>query len=246
MAKWFALAALIATCLVVPAPAGQAAGADDNSLEAITQRLAAARIESVEVEKQDADKVLDLVRDAARVNIVVEADARKVLEAKTVTLKLKAVSALSVLQHVLRQVGLVTSYADEALVVTTPEAAQPHPQVTIYDIRDITLAPKGSRLPPALFGSQLDPLYYYWMRSHVMPVAGAGPFLDPFWEIELLDKYPPDHIGDVIARTFQQRFKDTGVQVSYYDGYLVVVEQPKAPRVPPLPPKPADTLPPQK
>jgi len=251
MERRLALAALLIVAASLPCAAGQPApaGAAENSLEGITQRLAATRMESVEVEKQDAEKVLDLIRDAAKVNIVVEAEARRALEGKTVTLKLKGVTALSVLQHVLRQAELVSTYDDEALVITTPNANQPHPQITIYDIRDMTEAPKGSRLPPTLFGSQIDPLYYYWIRTQLGPVAGGPGVRDPFWELELLDKYPPDHIGEVIAKTVQERFKGTGVTVNYYDGYLVVVEQPKAARVPVLPPKPEaprETPPPAK
>lgn len=247
MRKRLALAAFAALAGALPALGGQPAAApDDNSLEAITTRLASSRIDEVNVDGRDPDVVLDLIRDAARVNIVVEADARRALEGKTVTLKLRGVTALSVLQHVLRQVGLVTTYADEALVVATEDSAKPHPQVAIYDIRSLTTAPKGSRLPPTLFGSQIDPLYYYWVRNYIGPVAGTGPNRDPFWELELLDTYPPDPIGEVIAASFQEKFKDTGVSVRYMDGYLVVVTQPKATRVPVLPPKlePAkDTLP---
>lgn len=245
-----ALAVALSVATFLPLFAGQPANVpDENSLEAITQRLATARIEEVSVEKKDADAVLDLIRDAAKVNLVVEAEARRQLEGKTVTLKLRGVTALSVLQHVLRQVDLVTAYADEALVVTTPNSAQPHPQVTIYDIRDLTQVPKGSRLPPTLFGSQIDPLYYYWIRAHIGPVAAAAPGYDPFWELDLIDRDPPDQIGDVIAKTFQEKFKETGVSVNYYGGYLVIVEQPKATRVPVLPPKPQppkETVPPAK
>ncbi|HPD14054.1 MAG TPA: hypothetical protein PLE19_03850 [Planctomycetota bacterium] len=219
----------------------------ENSLEAITRKLAAARMEEVNVDKKDPDAVFDLIRDRAKVNLVVDPEARRQLEGKSVSLKLRGVTALSVLQHVLRQVDCVTAYADEALVVTTAAAAQPHPQITIYDIRDMTIAPKGSRLPPTLFGSQIDPLYYYWIRTQLGPTTGGPGVRDPFWELELIDKYPDDPIGEVIARTIQEKFKGTGVSVSYYDGYLVVVEQPKAARVPvlppPLPETPKDALP---
>ncbi len=236
MVKWLPLVALLVVAIASPSLAGQPAG--DNTLEAITQRLIAARMEEVNVEKKDPDAVLDLIRDAAKVNIVVEPDARRALEGKTITLKLRGVTALSVLQHVLRQVNLVSTYADEALVIATEESAKPNPDITIYDIRDITEAPKGSRLPPTLFGTQIDPLYYYWVRTQLGPVAGAPGKRDPFWELELLDKYPPDHIGEVIAKVAQERLKDSGVSVSYYDGYLVVVTQPKAARVPIVPTKP--------
>ena len=227
---------VVAVACVAIAGQARAAAAPDSSLEGIMQRLGSSRLD-VEVDKQEPDKVLDLVREKANVNIVVEPAARRQWEGQLVTLKLKGVSALSVLNHVLRQVDLVTSYGDEALVVTTAKAVQPHPQVTIYDIRDITEAPKGNRLPPTLFGSQIDPLYYYWIRSQLGPVSGAGGPRDPFWELELVDKYPADQIGEVIAKTFQEKFKDTGVSVSYHDGYLVVVEQPKATRVPVRPPE---------
>jgi len=239
MAARATLVALIALAAAAPALAAEQAARppDANSLEAIAGRLAAARIEQLDVDKQDPEKVFDLLRDAARINLVVDPAARRALEGKSVTLKLRDISALSVLQHTLRQVDLVTTYADEALVVTTPDAARPHPQMTIYDIRDMTLAPKGSRLPPVLFGSQIDPLYYYWIRTQLGPTAGGPGVRDPFWELELLDKYPDDSIGEIIARTVQERFKDTGVSVSYHDGYLVVVQQPEPARVPILPPK---------
>ncbi|MBM4033296.1 MAG: hypothetical protein FJ291_16145 [Planctomycetes bacterium] len=247
MVRSLSLVTTLALAVALPTFAGEAGGAGDNSLEAITQRLAAARIEEVNVDKKDPDSVFDLIRDTAKINIVVEADARRALEGKAVSLKLRGVTALSVLQHVLRQVNLVSVYADEALVVATEDSAKPHPQVKIHDIRAITEFPKGSRLPPTLFGTQIDPLYYYWIRTQLGPVSGGYGKRDPFWELELLDKYPPDHIGEVIAKTFQEKLKDSGVSVSYHDGYLVVVEQPKAARVPVLPPKPetpAETPPP--
>jgi hypothetical protein len=249
MVRDLAFATVLGLALALPLLAGQPAGAGDNSLEAITQRLTAARMEEVNVDKKDPDAVFDLIRDAAKINIVVEPDARRALEGKAVSLKLRGVTALSVLQHVLRQVNLVTVYADEALVVATEESAKPHPQVKIHDIRGFTEFAKGSRLPPTLFGTQIDPLYYYWIRTQLGPVSGTAGKRDPFWELELLDKYPPDHIGEVIAKTFQEKLKDSGVSVSYHDGYLVVVEQPKAARVPVLPPKaetPAEGPPPAK
>jgi hypothetical protein len=219
---------------MLPATSAQAA-AQENSLEAITQRLATTKADW-EIDKQEPDKALDEIRTKANVNIIVEGAARKLWEGKTVSLKLKGASALSALHHILRQIDLVTAYAEEALVVTTAEDAQPDPQVTIYDIRDITEVARSTRVPAMLFGSQIDPLYYYWIRTQLGPVSGAGINRDPFWELELVDKYPPDHIGEVIAKTFQEKLgKDAKVSVSYHDGYLVVVEQPKATRVPVLP-----------
>jgi len=217
--------------------AALAAEATENSLEAAIKRLGSAKMD-VTVEKQDPEAVFDLVRDAARVNIVVTPEAQRALAGRTITLKLKGVSALSVLSHALRQLGLVSTYADEALVVTTEEAAKPHPQITVYDIRDITLSAPGSRLPPQLFGSQVDPLYYYWLRTRFQGFDQFAPADDPFAELQYLDTYPPDRIGEIIARTIQERLKGSGVSVTYQDGYLVVVEQPRVPRVPPLPPRP--------
>jgi len=213
-----------------------AAEKDENTLEATIERLSSTRLD-VELDKQAPEAVFDLLRDAARVNIVVAPEAQRALAGKTITLKLKGVRALSVLSHALRQLGLVSTFADEALVVTTEEAAKPHPQITVYDIRDITEMPRGSRLPPQLFGSQIDPLDYYWWRRRFQGLEGLGPGADPFAELELLDTYPPDRIGEVIARTIQEKLKDTGVSVTYQDGYLVVVERPRVLRVPPVPPR---------
>lgn len=234
MARRISSLALAALCV---AGSCLAAEAVENTLETMLKRLSSTRMD-VTLDKQDPEAVFDLVRDAAGVNIVVTPEARRAVAGKTITLKLKRVTALSVLSHALRQLGLVSTYGDEALVVTTEEAAKPHPRITVYDIRDITEAPRGSRLPPQLFGSQVDPLYYYWLRTRFEGLEQVAPADDPFAELELLDKYPPDRIGEIIARTVQEKLKDTGVSVTYQDGYLVVVERPRVPRVPPLPPKP--------
>jgi len=212
-----------------------AAQEGENTLEATIKRLSSTRLD-VELDKQAPEAVFDLLRDAARVNIVVAPKAQRALAGKTITLKLKGVSALSVLSHALRQLDLVSTFADEALLVTTEEAVKPHPQITVYDIRDITEMPRGSRLPPQLFGSQIDPLDYYWWRTRFQGLERLAPGDDPFAELELLDTYPPDRIGEIIAKTIQEKLKGAGVSVTYQDGYLVVVEQPRVPRVPPVPP----------
>ena len=238
MARRLVLAALLVSGLATPVLAGEAteAAAAENSLEAMTVRLAGVRL-NVEVEKQEPERVLDLIRDAAKVNIVVGPDARAQLEGRAVSLKLKNVTALSALQQMLRQLGMVTTYGDEALIVATAESAAPQPQITVYDIRDLTER-RGERLPPTVFGSQVDMLYYYWIRTQLGPRAGTDGNRDPFWEFDLVNRYPPDHIGEVIAKTVQEKFgKDTGVSVTYHDGYLVVVEKPKPTRVPVMPPQ---------
>jgi len=84
-----------------------------------------------------------------------------------------------------------------------------------------------------LFGAQIDPLYY-WYRGQLGAVSPGTVRNDPFAQLELVDSYPPDHIGQVIAETIGQAIaaKRPGVSVSYHDGYLVVVEQPKTARIP--------------
>ena len=239
MARRLVLAALLVSGLAMPGLAGEAteAAATENSLEAITARLAGVRL-NVEVEKQEPERVLDLIRDAAKVNIVVGPDARAQLEGRAVSLKLKNVTALSALQQMLRQLGMVSTYGDEALIVATIESAAPQPQIKVYDIRDLTEGTRGFRLPPDVFGSQVDMLYYYWIRTQLGPTAGTGVNKDPFWEFDLINRFPPDSIGEVIAKTVQEKFgKDTGVSVTYHDGYLVVVEKPKPTRVPVMPPQ---------
>ena len=226
------LAAFAIAAMTLPTMAGEqgAPAPAANTLEAIAQRLVAVRLD-MEVDKQDPDKVLDLVRDGAKVNIVVEPAARREMEGKTVSLKLKGVTALTVLQQVLRQLNLVSTYGDEALIVTTAEAAKPAPQMTVYDIRDLTATTRSYRVPPDVFGSQIDMVYYYWLRTQIGPRAGARP--DPFWEFDLLDHYPPEQIGEAIAETLTERLgKDSGVSVTYRDGFLIVITQPKAARVP--------------
>jgi hypothetical protein len=227
-----ALAVLLVAAVACPSIAGEAKA--ENSLDAITQRLTGARLQSVAIDKHEPDKALDLIRDAAKVNIVLSTEARKLTDGKTVTLKLQNVSALSALHHVLRQLELVASYGEEALVLTTAEAAKPHPQITLYDIRDLTEAGRAFRTPSIVMGAEVDPLYYYWIRTQLGPVSGTGAHRDPFWELELVDTYPPDHIGETIAAAIEKdlRAKDLGVTVTYDDGYLVVIHQPKTPRYP--------------
>ncbi|MFP4057567.1 MAG: hypothetical protein ACLF0G_11925 [Candidatus Brocadiia bacterium] len=223
------------TAFLACAGQAQAAERPENTIESVTERLARTTVD-VSATNEDPDKVLDIIREKAGINIVVGPEVRRRWEQQTVSLKLKGVSALSALHHILRQLGVVSTYANEALVIVTPEAAEPDPQITIYDIRDITETPRGNRLPPQLFGGQIDPLYYYWVRGQLgpLPGTGVGTRRDPFGELDLLDRYPPDPIGEVIATTIEQKLggKDTGVSVSYHDGYLVVVEHPEPARLP--------------
>ena len=228
-----ALTTILALAIILPTSAALApATGIDKGLAEATQRLASTKL-SVEIEKGDPDKVLDLIRDAAKVNIVVDPPVRHRWETETVTLKLNDVSALSAFYHVLHNLDLVASYSNEAFVVNLPDKYEPSPQVTIFDIRDIITQPKGNRLPPMLFGAQIDPLYY-WYRGRLGAVSPGAKRYDPFAALELVDSYPPDHIGQVIADTIGQAIaaKRPGVSVSYHDGYLVVVEQPKAARIP--------------
>jgi len=233
---------LVAVGLLLIAAVGlagepQAGVAPENTVDAVMGRLAATKM-NVDVDKQAPDKVLDLIRDAAKVNIVVDANVRKLWETETLTLKLKDVSALSVLHHVLRQSDSVATYAEEALLVTSPQTAQPQPQITVYDIHDITQGLRDFRLPPTVFGNQIDPLFYYYTRSQLGPLAGSTAYAeasyDPFYDLELLNRYPPDSIGQVVADTIERQLggKELGISATYRDGYLIVVQQPKAPRVP--------------
>ena len=104
-------------------------------------------------------------------------------------------------------------------------------------VKDIVEPIRSFRTPPMLFGSQIDPLYYYWIRTQLGPVSGSGGsqngFYDPFWEFDLIDRYPPDSIGQVLADTIERQVggKELGISVTYRDGYLIIVEQPKPPRV---------------
>ncbi|MFW6161845.1 MAG: hypothetical protein ACODAJ_03695 [Planctomycetota bacterium] len=228
------LAALLAFPLALPCLAGQAPSEApiEKGLAEATKRLASTKV-SIEADKQDPDKVLDIIRDASSVNIVVDPAVRRQWETQPLTLKLNDVSALSAFYHVLHNLDLNASYSNEAFIVNPPDKYEPTPQVSIFDIRDLTTQPDGNRLPPTLFGAQVDPLYY-WYRGQLGAVSpGYSPY-DPFAGLELLDTYPPDPIGHVIAETVGKAMaaKHPGVSVSYLDGYLVVVEQPKAARLP--------------
>ncbi|NQT88996.1 hypothetical protein HQ560_19665 [bacterium] len=225
-------AVLLLSCAVV---AGEAAATPkiDNSVEALMRRMDEARV-TLEVEKQNPDRVLDFVRDAARVNILVDPKVREQWEAQTLTLKLKSeVSALSAFHHILRQVNMVAVYTNEAFVITLPEKNQPHPQIAVHDVRDILEASRGFRTPPTIFGSQIDPLYYGWIRSNYGDRIGEDGRRDPLHVFEYLDRLPPDQIGSVIAQTVQKMAaaKNLDISVTYNDGYLVVVHQPKAGRL---------------
>lgn len=208
----------------------------ENSFHAITLRLADAKV-SIDAKAAPPDELFEQIRKAAGINIVI---APVVLEAwggKTVTMKLADVSALSAFHHLLRHLDLCSFYADEAMVVTTPRAVQPPPRISIYDIRDLVDAPRGFRLPPYLFGSQIDPLYYYF--RHFDPISGfvgSGGFADFVEELDALNRYPRDDpFGEIIAEVIakQTNAKEHGVTVTYRDGYLIVVEQPPPARLTP-------------
>jgi len=215
-------------------PKAPAAGLDQ-SFEAITLRLAEAKV-SVEAQEMPPDQVLDLIRKAGSVNIVVAPEVRAAWQGRTVTLRLDNVSALSAFHHLLRHLDLCSFYADEALVVTTPKAVEPAPQVTVYDIRGLTEATRGFRTPPTVFGSQIDPLYYYF--RHADPLTGFATarslreFMD---DLEYLERYPADPYGEIIADVISKQIgaKERGISVTYRDGYLIVVEQPPPARLSP-------------
>ena len=228
------LVAMLILAVALPCLAAEppAAPQMDKGLAEATQRLASVKI-SIQADKEDPDKVLDAIRDKAKINIVVDPAVRKQWETETVTLKLNDVSALSAFYHVLHNLNLTASFANEAFIVNPPGKYDPHPQVTIYDIRDITEVARGTRQPPMLFGTQIDPLHY-WYRGQLGAVSGTTSPRDPFAVLELIDRYPADHIGEVIAQTIGKALaaRNPGVSVSYYEGYLVVTEQPKAARLP--------------
>jgi hypothetical protein len=219
------------TSVAGEAPAAATAG---NALDALTQRLAATKL-SIEVEKQNPDKVFDIIRNAANVNIVIDPAVRIRWEQETVTLRLKDVSALSAFRTLLNQLDLCATYADEAFAITTPKSIQPDPQVSVYDIRDLTTAKRSFRLPPEVLGAQIDPLPY-WFRNRVQ--LGDSADYDKFKEfmdqLDLVNYEAPDPIGDIIAQTVQRATggKEGGISVTYRDGYLIVVEQPKPTRLP--------------
>ena len=220
------VAALAVPCFAAPAPAS------DKGFAEVTKRLATTKV-TIEADKLDPDKALDIIRDAAKVNIVVDPPVRRQWETQTLSLKLKDVSALAAWYHVLHNLDLSASYANEAFIVNQADKYQPNPKVTIFDIRDLTEATRGMRLPPTLFGAQIDPLWY-WYRGQLGAVSGSPTSRDPFAELDYLNNYPPDQIGEIIAETVGRAIaaKNPGASVAYYDGYLVVTEQPKTARLP--------------
>ena len=142
------------------------------------RRLNAAKV-SIDAEKVNPDKVLDQIRKDANVNIVVDPGVRKAWETETVTLKLKDVSGFSALSHVLRQVNVAATYEEDALVITAPQAVVLPPKITMYPVMDIIEPIRGFRLPPTLFGNQIDPLFYYyntnyWTRPQPRPLRRHG------------------------------------------------------------------------
>jgi hypothetical protein len=237
MAARFSLSACLLALWAAPCLAGETKGqkALDNSFHAITMRLAGTKI-SVDAQKMAPDQVFDLIRKAGNVNVVIAPEVREAWGGQTVTMKLTDVSALSAFHHLLRQLDLCASYADEAMVVTSPKAVQPAPRISIYDIRDLVDAPRGFRMPPTLFGSQIDPLDYYFRHYDAGASFGGGKSLREFMDdLEYLERYPRDSYGAVIAEVIarQTNAKERGVSVTYRDGYLIVVEQPRPARLTP-------------
>jgi hypothetical protein len=234
-----------APAAVLPKP--PAAGLDQ-SFQAITLRLAEARI-SMEAQEMPPDQVLDLIRKAGSVNIVVTPEVRAAWADRTVTLRLDSVSALSAFHHLLRHLDVCSFYADEAMVVTTPKAIEPAPRVTVYDIRGLVEAPRSFRTPPTVFGSQIDPLYYYFRHTDpVSSFAGARSLREFMDDLEYLERYPPDPYGEIIADVISKQIgaKERGVSVTYRDGYLIVAEQPPPARLSPGEGNIKDTLTPPK
>ena len=227
-----ALVAVVALAIALPCLGAQAPAAAqiDKELAEATQRLASTKV-TIEVEKHDPDKVLDIIRDEAKVNIVVDPTIRRRWDTETVTLKLKDVTALSAFYHLLHNLDLVASYANEAFIVNPPDKYQPSPTIAVYDIRDLTELHRTWRLPYMVQGAEIDPLFY---RGNLGAISSGTRSLDPYYEFELLNRYPPDPIGEALADAIGRAIatRHPGVTVTYYEGYLVVTEQPKAARLP--------------
>lgn len=232
---------LVPMCLVavglvaVVAGEGAAQAAPGGGFEALTRRMADAKV-SVNAEQSPPDQVFDLIRKAAGVNIVIRPDVRKAWEGKTVSMTLDDVSALSAFHHLLRYLDLSAFYADEAMVVTTPESVRPAPQIYVYDIRDIVDAPRSFYLPPTLFGSQIDPLHYYFKElDPEFLFQDTRNFTEFIADMDSLERYPPDPFGHVIADVIERKTnaRERGVSVTYEAGYLIVVEQPTPARLAP-------------
>lgn len=236
MARRFSLVCVVALWSVWGV-AGEAAGqeTDPNSFQAVTLRLSDAKV-SVKVDAARPAEVFDLIRKAGSVNIVLAPSASTAIADKTVTMELTDVSALSALHHLLRHLDLSANYADEALVVTSAEAVTPPPQISVYDIRDLLDGHRSFRLPPTLFGSQIDPLYW-WDRQvgSVGPLARDASLRGFMDDLETLNYYPRDSFGMALAQKIEEltNAKERGVRVSYFDGCLFVVEQPKPARYSP-------------
>ena len=232
---------VVAACVVAVVAAPCLAGAPaapakaDSAFLTLTKRLASVKV-SLDLAAKPPEEAFELIRKAGSVNIVVAPDAEKALAGKTVTLKLNDVSALSAFHHVLRYLNLCASYADGAYVITAPEAVEPPPKISLYDIRDLTEARRTFRLPPTLFGAQIDPLYYYF-RFYGRDTGFAEPqsiraFLN---DLESVDRHDPEPIGAIIAETVSRAIdaKKRGITVSYRGGYLIVVQKREPARISP-------------
>ncbi len=219
----------------IAADAGERGAAAPGGFETLTLRMADAKV-SVQAEQMPPDQVFDLVRKAAGVNIVIRPEVRRAWEGKTVSMTLEDVSALSAFHHLLRYLDLSAFYADEAMVVTTPESVRPAPQVYVYDIRDLVDAPRGFYLPPTVFGSQIDPLHYYFKQLDPEFLFQDTRNLTEFVaDLESVERYPPDPFGHIIADVIERKTnaRERGVSVTYEAGYLIVVEQPAPARLTP-------------
>lgn len=139
------IALLAALCAGLLSSAG-AVYADDVKKEEATYKKIEAKLESttLSVVNYDDTDVNEVIKDFAKkgqITIVIDKKALEgVAEAdRKVTLELADIKLGNALNIVLDQIGLVKSYKNGVLYITTQEKAQGAVSTKTYDVRDITM-----------------------------------------------------------------------------------------------------------
>jgi hypothetical protein len=120
--------------------------ADDVAKEEATYKKIEAKLDStvVPVIAYDDVDVTEVVKDFAKkgsITIVIDKKALEAVSAddRKITLELSDMKLGNALNIVLDQIGLVKSYKNGVLYITTKEKAQGQTSTKTYDVRDITM-----------------------------------------------------------------------------------------------------------
>lgn len=135
----FAALALLAALVSVPLFAGDTK--DEATYRKIEAQLDSTTIATLAYEDADVTEVVKDIAKKARITIVFDKQALEDVDEddRKITLELADVKAGNALNIVIDQIGLVKSYKNGVLYITTEEKAKESTLTKLYDVRDITV-----------------------------------------------------------------------------------------------------------